>query len=611
MLAGPRAWQQEYAAQYDTHRRLAEALGLTADAAEALPCSTRRCSMRRRWSTARVSSAVRTNVLQMLGRMPEALACGREAARSSASTCPRSGSRCARCYSARSSTIRERTAAIGIDKLLDLPLMQDPGTITLCALLMPLPAGRVPERSGLVRAADLHDGSGVARARQLLAVGARVRLVRRLIVSACWLVRRGLSLREARRRPRAQAQRHVDPVRRVLPLGDVRVALETADRREHRAVSAEHPIRPAERRPPARRLQRRAPLLASAVPRHAARRAARRRQGRRSSCCSESTTRPTRSSSRPRMRLIDWLRGERRHGDTLGTDDHDETACTAIIQARGNRSFEYDWFLQLAMQRYYCGDFAGRYDFAQIAEESRCRSRAGFVTRGRAGDLPLARDHGALRRTRTPRSARQYDAELARNRELLARNGRRAARRTTGTCICSSKPSARASRGARIEAADLYDRAIAARARAGFVNIEALACRARRALLVRRRQARLRQGLSREGAARLRHLGRAAARRPISRPSTGVSAPRSAHGVGDGGLDDGRHRGERSDALDLATVLKASQAIAGEIVLERLLATLLDIIVENAGAESAVLVARVRRRVPGPRREDRGRARRA
>ena len=36
-------------------------------------------------------------------------------------------------------------------------------------------------------------------------------------------------------------------------------------------------------------------------------------------------------------------------------------------------------------------------------------------------------------------------------------------------------------------------------------------------------------------------------------------------------------------------MLKASQAISGEIVLERLLATLLDIIVENAGAESAVL----------------------
>ena len=48
--------------------------------------------------------------------------------------------------------------------------------------------------------------------------------------------------------------------------------------------------------------------------------------------------------------------------------------------------------------------------------------------------------------------------------------------------------------------------------------------------------------------------------------------------------------GGGSDALDLATVLKASQAIAGEIVLERLLVKLMDIIMENAGAESVVLV---------------------
>src|SRR5690606_20626177 len=47
---------------------------------------------------------------------------------------------------------------------------------------------------------------------------------------------------------------------------------------------------------------------------------------------------------------------------------------------------------------------------------------------------------------------------------------------------------------------------------------------------------------------------------------------------------------ERGDALDLATVLKASQAISGEIVLDRLLAKLLDIILENAGGDLAVLV---------------------
>jgi predicted ATPase/signal transduction histidine kinase/tRNA A-37 threonylcarbamoyl transferase component Bud32 len=45
-----------------------------------------------------------------------------------------------------------------------------------------------------------------------------------------------------------------------------------------------------------------------------------------------------------------------------------------------------------------------------------------------------------------------------------------------------------------------------------------------------------------------------------------------------------------SGMLDLATVMKASQAIAGEIVLDKLLASLMKILIENAGAEKGVLL---------------------
>ncbi len=48
---------------------------------------------------------------------------------------------------------------------------------------------------------------------------------------------------------------------------------------------------------------------------------------------------------------------------------------------------------------------------------------------------------------------------------------------------------------------------------------------------------------------------------------------------------------ETSDGLlDLGTVIKASQAISGEIKLERLLGRLLELVLENAGAQHAVLV---------------------
>ncbi|SKB12076.1 Serine/threonine protein kinase [Planktothrix sp. PCC 11201] len=47
---------------------------------------------------------------------------------------------------------------------------------------------------------------------------------------------------------------------------------------------------------------------------------------------------------------------------------------------------------------------------------------------------------------------------------------------------------------------------------------------------------------------------------------------------------------DSGDTLDLATVMKASQAISGEIVLDQLLVSLMKIIIQNAGAQSGYLV---------------------
>ena len=48
--------------------------------------------------------------------------------------------------------------------------------------------------------------------------------------------------------------------------------------------------------------------------------------------------------------------------------------------------------------------------------------------------------------------------------------------------------------------------------------------------------------------------------------------------------------GEISDALDFTTLLKASQALSSEIELEKLLSTLLRVVIENAGADKCVLL---------------------
>ncbi|HVJ30014.1 MAG TPA: serine/threonine-protein kinase PknK, partial [Gammaproteobacteria bacterium] len=80
-LDGTAAWRDRYSVQFDTHRRLAEALGLTADAAGALAVLEHALKHAASLIDGTQLSAIKTNVLLIMGRIPEALACGRAAAR--------------------------------------------------------------------------------------------------------------------------------------------------------------------------------------------------------------------------------------------------------------------------------------------------------------------------------------------------------------------------------------------------------------------------------------------------------------------------------------------------------------------------------------------------
>jgi len=145
-------------------------------------------------------------------------------------------------------------------------------------------------------------------------------------------------------------------------------------------------------------------------------------------------------------------------------------------------------------------------------------------------------------------------------------------------------------RGARMEAADLYDRALAAARAQRYVNIEALAAELAARFWFRDGK----PDFGRIYLEKALHAydawgatGKVAdlmAKNGLNRPrSATVSATSSSTTIGPAA-----DRG--ADSLDLAALLKASQAIAGELVLERLLLKLMDIIRETAGAESVVLI---------------------
>jgi hypothetical protein len=55
-------------------------------------------------------------------------------------------------------------------------------------------------------------------------------------------------------------------------------------------------------------------------------------------------------------------------------------------------------------------------------------------------------------------------------------------------------------------------------------------------------------------------------------------------------LDADEHNLGASELLDLATVIKVSQAVAGEMVLEKLIDGLMRAAIEHAGAERGLLI---------------------
>ncbi|WP_437589725.1 AAA family ATPase [Sorangium sp. So ce1000] len=143
--------------------------------------------------------------------------------------------------------------------------------------------------------------------------------------------------------------------------------------------------------------------------------------------------------------------------------------------------------------------------------------------------------------------------------------------------------------GASGEAIELYERAITSARAHGFLQDEALASELYGRFWLRRGKERLgrdyltdaRYGFELWGARRKVALLDA----ELSLPPPLAEAPLDRTT-----LTTTSTRRQTSRGLDLGSVLKASQAIASELVLERLLTKLMTIVIENAGAERGVLL---------------------
>ena len=584
-LDGVAAWRDRYGVQFDTHRRLAEALGLTSDAAGALAVIDDALEHAGSLIDRTQLCAIKTNVLLIMGRIPEALACGRAAAREFGVDLPEQPEEVRALLQREIDSIRQRAAAVGIEKWLDLPAMEDPSQIALMGLLMHcLPAAFQTDQESyallcctMVRLSIEH-GNCPLSARAYGSFAALLSSQLSEYEDAYRFAKLGVDLAHKLGETSVLsgvyflwamfASHWVKPVDESIDLYDqaVRFGLQSGDH-----VHAGYSV--------ARRfshLQVRGAPLAEL-----------REEGR---AALETLHRISDAANReflqPRLELIDWFRGERHHGNTLGTGWLDEPARTAEIQKRGNRSFEADWFMILTILRYHAEDFPAAHAYAKIAAglQPFC---AGFVTRAEHA-LYYALATAAVYSAATPEQRAAHDATLAAVRKEMSRWVRLCAENIEHMQLLVEAECARL-RDARIEAADYYDRSITAARANGYLGVEALAAElAGRFWLAAGKPdfARIYLEKALDAYVAWGAAGKAA---DLSAKLGLVPAGGAIASVTSGSTTLGASKG-RSDALDLATLLKASQAIAGEIVLERLLVELMDIMRENAGAESVVIV---------------------
>ncbi|WP_437933165.1 protein kinase domain-containing protein [Sorangium sp. So ce341] len=126
------------------------------------------------------------------------------------------------------------------------------------------------------------------------------------------------------------------------------------------------------------------------------------------------------------------------------------------------------------------------------------------------------------------------------------------------------------------EAARLYEQAIALGRQHAFVNIEALACELAGRFWMSRGRTRVALDFLTDA---LQAYGRWGLDRKIARLTEEFPL-----------IKPGRERGARADVFDAEALLKAARVLSEELVVERLLSSTVQVLVENAGAERGALL---------------------
>ncbi|BAY30939.1 serine/threonine protein kinase with two-component sensor domain [Nostoc carneum NIES-2107] len=269
----------------------------------------------------------------------------------------------------------------------------------------------------------------------------------------------------------------------------------------------------------------------------------------------------------------------------------DEAAMLATLQQIGDTSGL--WFL-LTNKIYLCflfGEYSQTLDVAQQAKQ--------YLGGGAATlNVPLLYFYESLALLAT-----SGDSELiAANQEILQKRALYAPMNFQHKCDLIQAEKCRVL-GQKIEAIELYDRAIAGAKENAYIQDEALANELAAKFYLDWGKQRLAQeyiieayyAYARWGAkAKIADLEK---RYPqllapiLQLTHSSLSTNETILALGSVTLSSSHTSSSNiSDSLDLKAILKASQTLSGEIELEKLLSSLLSIVIENAGADKCVLM---------------------
>jgi predicted ATPase/GAF domain-containing protein len=283
------------------------------------------------------------------------------------------------------------------------------------------------------------------------------------------------------------------------------------------------------------------------------------------------------------------LKGETRGPDTLSTDGFDETDFAARVEPRNE-----GWYLALKLECLYLhGLFAGALDVLSAAERKALTGVATYA----ATELPFFAflTRAAVHGTRTPADREILEREMTKSESQLAAWAAQCPENFLHKHLLVSAERARLDQR-QPEAMDLYDQAIAAAAQNEFFHHEALANelaakfhfasgrrKIARAYLTDAYHGYLRWGAAAKAASlAAEHAGMLLTPLPSSssdKPGRSVPPPSTVETWK-----------LTAELFDVAAIMKSAQAIAGEIVLEKLLHRWMKIVVKHAGAERGFLL---------------------